>query len=144
MMQCYSHSKACKKINSRTHYFLTAHCTGVRACARVCIYIYIYMCVCVCVCVCVCELRTCVYLYDVCMYICMYIYMYVFIYMYVYMYYVRMYVCMYVCIARQQAGLHYTVPCRRNSLSLIQNIQTDSGSYPASYLVSNGGNFPWN
>jgi len=100
MMQCYSHSKACKKINSRTHYFLTAHCTGVRACARVCIYIYIYMCVCVCVCVCVCELRTCVYLYDVCMYICMlyicmYIYMYVFIY--ICMYICTMYACMYVC-----------------------------------------------
>jgi len=97
MMQCYSHSKACKKINSRTHYFLTAHCTGVRACARVCIYIYIYMCVCVCVCVCVnyvlayiCMMYVCIY---VCIYICMYLYIYVCIY--VLCTHVCMYVCMY-------------------------------------------------
>jgi len=55
------------------------------------------------------------------------------------------YVCMYAaCIVRQEAGLLYTVPCRRNRISLIQNILTDSGSHLASYLMDNGGYFPLN
>ena len=103
MMQCYSHSKACKKINSRTHYFLTAHCTGVRACARVCIYIYIYMCVCVCVCVCVNYVLAYICMMYVCIYVCIYICMYLYICMYICTMYACMYVCMYVLQDNKQA-----------------------------------------